>query len=386
MPDLAHSGPGRPACPACGTPLSAELAYCPGCGQRSAPPASDTAALLPAAPPASPSVAPEGSAALGRALRLLQVLAAASLLFGLIAVAWFLAQRSAAGPPDSQPQGRDAPAPDSASPAAIQEWVDGQARELGALIDGQLAGVPQEQPQALLRWAERYGLLTAGGLVDRERATAYASGFNDVARLKALLALQPDLDGLGAEGTPLCMAAANGGREALWMLLAAGADPGIAGPDGNTPLCLAAQKGYGDCVLLLAANGAEVNAPGADEKTPLALACASASADTVLLLLDCGADPLSRDVDGNTPLHSAAAAGAGSVIGPLCQSGADVNATANDGATALHRAAKSGSTDCIAALLAAGADREMRDAEGRTAQDIARENDMLDAEMALGAE
>jgi ankyrin repeat protein len=89
------------------------------------------------------------------------------------------------------------------------------------------------------------------------------------------------------------------------------------------------------------------------------------------------------DAEGNTPLHEAAKAGAEGAVSALLAAGADPNATAGDGATALHRAAQSGSSASIGELLKAGADPEMRDAEGRTARDVARENDMLDAEMAL---
>lgn len=385
---MAEPDGGLLTCPACGTQYSAQQGFCHGCGQRVA----QAAGGVPPeeARPAEAAAQEPDPGPYALPLKLLQAAAALSLLLGLVAIIWFLAARSAA--PPAAPEVEESSAwetaqgEEPATPQALLEWVNSQAASLGALIDEQVAGVPQEQPQALQRWAERYGLLTEAGLVDHERATAYAAGFNDIARLKALLALRPDLAFSGPEGPALCTAAANGSREALWMLLADGADPLQPGPDGMTPLCLAAAHAYGDCVLLLAAAGGDVNAPGAEGKTPLALACASASADTVLLLLDCGADVLAADDAGNTPLHSAALAGLDEVIAPLCQHGADPGRSAADGATPLHRAAQSGSTGCIAALLAAGADREMRDAEGRTPRDIAREHDMLDAEMALGAE
>jgi ankyrin repeat protein len=125
---------------------------------------------------------------------------------------------------------------------------------------------------------------------------------------------------LGAGTTPLMRAAKNGDSEAMKVLLAAGADPSMAQPNGTTVLMLAAGVGRGLGVFAKD-YGTEADLLGAVE-----------------LLLD-------KKVN--------------------------VNAATNNGMTALHFAAQAGLDTVVAALAKAGATLDAKDKNGRTPVDVA---------------
>ncbi len=77
---------------------------------------------------------------------------------------------------------------------------------------------------------------------------------------------------------------------------------------GWTPLYLAAANGHKDVVELLLANHAEVNAKDRDGRTPLHAAATFGHKDVVELLLANHADINARDKNGNTALDVAGAA------------------------------------------------------------------------------
>lgn len=114
-------------------------------------------------------------------------------------------------------------------------------------------------------------------------------------------------------------------------------------PDGWTPLHLAAAFGGPDAVRTLLELGADPN-------------------------------QRSRNALNNTPLHACAAISHSvEMARMLLDRGADVNAVQHGGFTALHSAAFNGSTDLVRLLLARGADRNLRTDDGQTAVDLARE-------------
>jgi ankyrin repeat protein len=115
-------------------------------------------------------------------------------------------------------------------------------------------------------------------------------------------------------------AAKNGDSEAMKVLLAAGADPGMAQPNGTTVLMLAAGVGRGLGVFAKD-YGTEADLLGAVE-----------------LLLD-------KKVN--------------------------VNAATNNGMTALHFAAQAGLDTVVAALAKAGATLDAKDKNNRTPVDVA---------------
>jgi len=148
--------------------------------------------------------------------------------------------------------------------------------------------------------------------------------------------------------TALRAASYLGNLSVVKLLLEAGADAKLIGPDGSNAL-----------------HGA--TRPGIEEKN---------SYEIVELLLQYGANiHVSYTIGKETPLHNAALAGYSTVVRRLVESGIDVNVRASEGHTPLICAAAMGHVDCIRALLELGANRTLRtDADGMSALHIAARN------------
>lgn len=69
--------------------------------------------------------------------------------------------------------------------------------------------------------------------------------------------------------TPIFIAAQNGHRSVLLLLLSIGAKPDAARHDGATPLWIAAQMGHDHVVKILLQHGAFVDSVRCDGATPL---------------------------------------------------------------------------------------------------------------------
>ena len=83
---------------------------------------------------------------------------------------------------------------------------------------------------------------------------------------------------------------------------------------GRTPLHLAAAEGHKHVVALLLDNGAEVDARDDARWTPLDWAAANGMTNTARVLLENDAPVESMDKNQTTPLHLAAEAGHPSVV------------------------------------------------------------------------
>jgi len=88
----------------------------------------------------------------------------------------------------------------------------------------------------------------------------------------------------------LHVAADQGHREVVALLLDNGADVKAVGKDGRTPLHLAARYGHREVVELLLERGAQVNQESPHWGTPLFVAAYRGPRDVVELLLKHGAD------------------------------------------------------------------------------------------------
>ncbi|RZA19210.1 MAG: hypothetical protein EOP93_09395, partial [Lysobacteraceae bacterium] len=128
----------------------------------------------------------------------------------------------------------------------------------------------------------------------------------DTDAVRRLLDLGLPVDAVDSQGCSALLRAAGGGHRALVdLLLARGANPGLAANTGATPLSAAVsmrQTEIVDC-LLDAGAGLEQRLPG--EVTVLMLAAALGLPELVSRLLQAGADLHATDAQGLTPLHCA---------------------------------------------------------------------------------
>jgi ankyrin repeat protein len=159
-------------------------------------------------------------------------------------------------------------------------------------------------------------------------------------------------------------------------LLALGVDVNTADRDGNSLLAIAARNGHRETVNLLLKSGARVETRNRFGETPLMYAALSGNEAIVRDLL---ARPITLNPDGPawTPMHYAALRGHVGVLALLVDRGANVNAVSENGTTALMLAASEGRLDTVSFLLKRGADPALVNDAGRTAETWARERDHL---------
>ena len=172
---------------------------------------------------------------------------------------------------------------------------------------------------------------------------------------------------LAADGPGLVDAARSGNVDVVRSLLAGGADPNQAAPDGSTAVHWAVHGDNLAMLNVLLEAGARPDAVTRYRIAPLTLAAQNGSAALVERLLDAGADPDTVSEEGQTALMTAARNGSVAAVSALLKRGAQVGLTESfRGQTALMFAAGEGNTAAAALLLEAGATLSERSKGGYT--------------------
>lgn len=193
---------------------------------------------------------------------------------------------------------------------------------------------------------------------------------NDVEKVKALLAAEPELVNArtqsGASGVLL---ATYYNRPAIAQELL------LAHNDQLDIFEAAATGQVGRVATLLDEQPDRVNAIAPDGFTPLGLAAFFNHLEAVELLLARGADVNlpSQNAQHVMPLHSSVAVENIAITQALLAHGADVNAVQTDDFTPLLEAAQNGQLAMVQLLLEHGADINARLSSGKTALDVAQE-------------
>ncbi|MBN1362875.1 MAG: ankyrin repeat domain-containing protein [Sedimentisphaerales bacterium] len=203
----------------------------------------------------------------------------------------------------------------------------------------------------------------------RGNALHEAAKSGDVEGLKRLLAEGQDVDEKDLGNTALEYAAYFGHMTAAQVLLENGAER------TTNSVLLAAQQGHKGVVELLIAQGIDVNVHGEDGSTPLFLASVYGHRDVVELLLGKGADIDRRTNRGITPLYAAVGRNDVEVTKFLIAKGANINTTNERGSTLLHLAAFNNDANMVEVLLAEGMPVNRQNNNGKTPLNLAVEYD-----------
>lgn len=159
-------------------------------------------------------------------------------------------------------------------------------------------------------------------------AVAQAAMQGDLAKVRALIAQQNDVNVAQGDGmTALHWAADRGDMAMAALLLRSGAKlTGTTRNGGYTPLHVAARAGHGTVVQALLAAGADAATLTATGATAMHLAAGAGDAASVKALLAKKADPNARESAwGQTPLMFAAAENRGDAARALLAGGADAS-------------------------------------------------------------
>nr|XP_011439516.2 putative ankyrin repeat protein RF_0381 [Crassostrea gigas] len=180
-----------------------------------------------------------------------------------------------------------------------------------------------------------------------------------------------------------------GDTEMVCYLVENGADPNVAGDDGNPPIVLSSIAGAFDVAQKLIKHGAEVTSKNAQGYNALHVAAWYGHIGFVNLLPRIRLDYDTRTNDGHTPLSLAAQRNQLEVINKLLPRGCNVNNMDKDGNTPLLYATLNRNLKMVSKLVNAGANPDCRNAQGQTALHIAAWNgytDIVDLLLKTGME
>lgn len=153
----------------------------------------------------------------------------------------------------------------------------------------------------------------------------------------------------------------------------------VLGEPGSSPLHLACENDDAVVYKMLAKHPVDLELQDKYGRTALHLACEKGKLQIVDYFVNSGADTWAVDINKETPLHKASSKGHREIVVLLLETGIDVNSACRSHATPLHRACANDHYDVVEELLNHGADPTRKDNLGRTAQDIATNQDIIEA-------
>jgi len=199
---------------------------------------------------------------------------------------------------------------------------------------------------------------------------AQIGGHQDAAQLliNAGARVYPLEPGYTPSTVSLHSAAEEGNPELLAAVLK-GSKADLNKPDslyGLTPLMFAVRGKHREAVGMLLEAGAKPNRMDARNKLPAVEAAGHGSTTVLALLLEGGASAQRPDGIGNTPLMAASLFGSLDTMTLVLEKKVPVDQPDSSGATALFKAVMSGRADKVRLLLENGADAGHVDRSGRT--------------------
>jgi ankyrin repeat protein len=156
--------------------------------------------------------------------------------------------------------------------------------------------------------------------------------------------------------SPLYIAAEQGNKAVVVLLLDKGADVDVLGRRYGTAMQAASHNGYKEIVTLLVDRGADVNAQGGHYGNALQAASAEGHKEMVTLLLDKGANIHAKGGHCGSALQEASAGGHREIVTLLLDRGAEINAPDGHHGSALQEASAGGHREIVTLLLDKGVD------------------------------
>lgn len=243
--------------------------------------------------------------------------------------------------------------------------MNGHQKMVEILLDGQsVSAIEDAKGRTALLQATEHGFGSiVGVLLDRGEVKADINGWKVP---RALL-----------------LAAEKGDEEIVELILECTTNDGVLSLDlnmcdseGKTATALAAMEGNKIIVNLLLGRGADPNIPDNHGRTALHHAAWGDHDEAVEVLLKHNADLSAFDKRRQSALHLAAERASDKVVEALLENREkrpNVNAKAADGQTALHRAAWGGSFEVVESLCNNGADTLILDSEKKRPWQVAAE-------------